>query len=309
MFASGIVHCRLQPCPPVLFRSTDGGGTWRRLKADTLTGTSILLPPAFNRGDARIFAMGSGGLEVSRDGGKSFQAAAVGGAPYAVGSVAISPGFNSGDPTILIGSQNMMRYDDSRRVVSPAPYTSLPGPLEPAYAPAYPSDHRLIVGAVRVDPLSGGVISVVFRCRTETECSDSFLGPYGATPKVRLSPDFATSNTLAAFIDSHLYVSRDGAVSFAEITTPWESGIRDVAIDRAGKRIIAAVYRYEGENNGLYMSTDGGFSWEKIASPLLRHGVETIASSSNRIVVGLTKSGIACSTDGGLTWARRCKSA
>ena len=72
----------------MLFRSLDGGATWKRLPARGFLGGSLLAPPSPS--DTRIFAMGSAGLQVSLDGGLTFIAAAPNSVVIA-GSAAISP--------------------------------------------------------------------------------------------------------------------------------------------------------------------------------------------------------------------------
>lgn len=124
VFAVGVTRCNGSFCPNVLFRSVDGGKRWVRLPSTGFYGVSLLLPPQFGVGDNRIFAMGPGGLQVSEDGGKSFVPAAVAGANQTIGSAAISPAFNVGDPSILIGAQTLMRYRDDLRTVEAVPSTS-----------------------------------------------------------------------------------------------------------------------------------------------------------------------------------------
>ena len=305
IFATGTVHCRLPSCERVLFRSRNAGRTWKRLPATNLLGDSVAVPAGFGTVHERIFAMGPGGLQVSTDGGRSFAGAALSDAPYAVGSMAVSPAFAAGDPSILIGSQNLMHYDDAKRVITPAPYTSLPGPLEPAYSPGYPGDARVIVGAMK--PVGPGLVSAVYRC-TDVVCEDSFLGPYGMVPKVRLAPDFASSDAMAAFLTDRLFVSRDGAASFVEVGLPRGSTLWDVAVARGAAQIFVAVHPTSGKGPaGIFVSSDLGDSWTKLRSPLLARGVERLSMTGSSLVAGLAGTGVACSSDGGRTWARRCR--
>ncbi|MEX2459381.1 MAG: sigma-70 family RNA polymerase sigma factor [Actinomycetota bacterium] len=305
VFAAGRVHCRLQPCPPVLFRSADGGASWTRLAARGFVGSSLLLPPSYGRGDDRMFAMGPEGLEVSGDGGSSFVPAVVAGAPYAIGSAAISPAFNMGDPTILIGAQTLLRYRDAEGIVEPAPYTALPGPLEPAFSPAYPVDPRIVLGALEMDRASGTFVSTVFTCSTAV-CESTTLPGQRDVPQVRLDDHFARTGRAYAFTLGGIFVSDDGARTFTRLPTPWPAteAIRDLAV--VGDQLFAATTDLHALRGGLYRSSDGGATWVKVRWAGLGRGAGTLQAYGDRILVGLRQRGLACSTDGGVIWSSRC---
>src|SRR5439155_14791995 len=84
VYAAGVASCRAATCPPVLFRSTDGGASWSRILANGFDGTQLLVPPSPS--DRRLFAMSRTGLQVSRNGGRSWQPALVFGESVAIGS-------------------------------------------------------------------------------------------------------------------------------------------------------------------------------------------------------------------------------
>lgn len=311
LYASGSASCSLLNCPPVLFLSRDGGATWKRLWAKRFEGSTILLPPSFGRGDDRIFSMGSSGLYVSENGGSTFRPAATSGTTFAVGAVAISPAFNSGDPTILIGAQSMMRYDDGRRSIEPAPFTALPGPLEPAYSPGYPADGRILVGGMRVDPTSGSATPSVFLCRGSL-CSETPLAGTGQSPRIRLAPDFQVSNSGFAFTDSSLFATEDGGSTFTPVSTPGTGLIRDIAVGPGGRTVFVAVGPFlttkgaPKARGGLFVSRDRGAHWSRVSSPLLAGGAGAVVLSGVDVFAATAPRGIACSTDGGRTWSRRC---
>ncbi|MGH9338561.1 MAG: sigma-70 family RNA polymerase sigma factor [Acidobacteriota bacterium] len=304
VYAAGIAHCRLPTCPPVLFRSTNGGEEWSRLPARELAGTSLVLPDG---NDPRIFVMGPAGLQVSEDGGRSFGPAAAAGASFAIGSVAISPAFHEGDPRILIGAQNLMRYHDERKVIEPEPVSALPGPLEPMFAPAYPADPRLLIGGLRLNGVGGRVVATVFVC-SDSICSETPIPGQDQIPKVRLPENFLRSNRAYAFTQNGLFLSSDGGSQFVELDTPWQTGLlMDVALLGTGRGLFAAVQHVDdGQDDGLYLSRDGGDSWQRIRSPLFENGASAVAFSQDRIVVALGRSGVACSSDHGITWSARC---
>lgn len=298
-FAVGQKQCQTT-CPPVLFRTDDAGASWRRVGAQGFLGHALLLPPDFGAEEQRIFSMGPIGLQVSRDGGETFEAA-LPTAQLLLGSAAMSPDFNKGDARILVGAQVMMQYDDAMRVFEPSAYTALPGPLEPAFSPAFGRDGVLLVGGTRMDPILGRT-GIVFRCTTNV-CSETSAA--GATPKIRISPDFTATSEAFAFDPTHLLRTRDQGRSFAAITTPWSSGLRDVFPGGMGKPSFAAARGATARDRGLFVSPDRGASWHRVPSALFETGALTVTARGNHVLVG-TLRGVACSEDGGETWRRRC---
>ena len=303
-YAAGVAHCRLPACPPVLFRSTNGGEDWSRLPAQELAGTSLLVPDGK---DPRIFVMGPAGLQVSEDGGRSFGLAAAAGASFAIGSVTMSPAFHEGDPRILIGAQNLMRYHDGRKVIEPEPVSALPGPLEPMFAPAYPADPRLLIGGLRLDGLGGRAVATVFVC-SDSICSETTIAGEDQIPKIRLPENFLRSGRAYAFTQNKMFVSTDGGKQFAALETPWRSGLlMDVGLSDSGRQLFAAVQHVgNGRDDGLYLSPDGGHSWQRVRNPLFDNGASAVAFSDERVVVARGRNGLACSADGGTTWSARC---
>lgn len=305
VYAIGKASCAAPQCPPVLFRSADAGASWQRLAATGFEGTNLLLPPAYGQGDDRIFAMGAFGLEVSEDDGASFQPVTTG-SSVSTGTAAISPAFNSGDPTILIGDLSLMQYRDDVKAVGPTRPVPGRGPLYPVYSPAFGADGLILVGGLQVERTEGGWTPTVFRCSGEV-CTGSPLGVgVGEPPRVAPAPDFAESGTAYAFTASGLFVSNDRAETFSELNVPWQAPIRDVAVSD-NRRLFAAVQEDGREALGeLYSSPDGGLTWALMDHQLLSGGITSIRVSDEHVLAALHSGGIACSADGGATWASRC---
>lgn len=292
-------------CPPVLFRSTDGGWSWVRLEARGFEGIrAILLPPGFGRnGEGRIFAMGLTGLQVSENGGKTFDLVTAA-AGLVVGSAAISPAFNVGDPQIVIGAQTLTSYRADLRSFHPAPYTAIPGPLEPVFSPAYARDGVLLAGGMVLDPVDGWS-SAIFRCSVPV-CERTVVQSPGATPRIRLSPDFVESGAAVAFTEQSLFLTGDGARSFRRVLTPWKSGTQDVAFAGEASLLVAAVSAPDGTaESGLYLSEDAGASWTRLSHPLLNDRFGALSGSGSRLMATRSR-GVVCSVDSGRTWHRRC---
>lgn len=307
MYAAGEAECTSAQCTPVLFRSTDAGAGWERLAADRLHGSQILLPPAYGAGDDRIFALGPLGLEVSTDGGASFQSAAVGMSGGA-GSAAISPGFNTTDPTILIGDQSLMEYRDDVKTVGPTRPVPGRGPLHPVFSPTFETDGLVLVGGLQVDATQGGWASSVFRCLGKV-CSGTALATRTEPPRVRPAPDFGETGEVYAFASQGLFVSLDRGVSFSQLTVPWRDLLRDVAPGEGGLVFAAAGGTAIDSVGELYVSPDFGSTWNRVDDPTLSTGVASVRVSGQHVLVSLQTGGVACSADGGATWAARCPAA
>lgn len=289
-------------CPALLFRSTDEGASWTRLRAEGFDGGALLLPPAYGAGDDRIFAMSSAGvLQVSDDAGSTFRSAAVLGSSF-TGAMDISPAFNAGDPRILIGAQtNLFQYRDDTRSIIPAPYSSIPGSLEPAFATP---DLLMVGGRMLNEKRMWG--SAVFRC-DGSACTGTRFSDDARTTKLRLARSFVENGLMYAFTESRLFASQDGGTSFSPLVTPWVGAdLVDVALAEDGKRLFAAVSRPQANGmEGLYVSVDAGSTWTRITSTILDGGVTVVRVAGSRVFVGLTY-GVACSSDLGATWERRC---
>ncbi|MFN2544570.1 MAG: sigma-70 family RNA polymerase sigma factor [Actinomycetota bacterium] len=306
-FMVGALACHSPVCPPVLFESTDGASSWARLPARGFSGTQLLLPPRFGNGDDRLFAMGPGGLQMSPDGGRSFQAVGSVGVPFAVGSAAMSPGFDDLDPSILIGAQMLMRYRDDLGTMQPDPQLTGHGPFNPTFSPSYPSDPRVFVGGTEVNAVTMQVGAVVHVCQRSV-CSSSWLPDAEGVPVVRLPAIFSQTGSAFAFTPDRIFGSTDAGGSFSPLPAPWQGGnVWDLAVSDDGNILLAAIAGATTvSTNGLYISADAGATWNHAQSPLLQHGVKAVAASGGRILAVLGDRGIACSSDGGRSWDTRC---
>ena len=303
-YVAGTATCSVPHCPPVLFRTIDGGASWERLEGAGFNGRQILLPPAYGAGDQRIFAVGPLGLEVSEDGGSTFRPAAATTVADSAGSSAISPGFNNGDPTIVMGDQSLIQYRDDLKTAAPTRPVPGRGPLHPAFSPNYQEDGLLFVGGLEFSGVRWA--PSVFRCSGEV-CSGAPLSvETSETPRVRPSPDFAVTGLAYAFTTDGLFASMDRGEAFREVAVPWVEPLRDVA-SSGGGRLFAAVRSPGPDSVGfVYESSDGGGSWSLLENPAFAGGVTSIRVSGDHVLAALHGGGIACSADAGETWAARC---
>lgn len=310
-FATGATHCRLQPCPPILFRSDDHGSTWTRLKARNLSGSELAIPPGFGSNHEQIFAMGATGLQVSKDGGGTFESALGTDGSIVKGALAISPMFDRGDPTVLIGGQMLMRYNDVQASVLPEPTTALRGPFTPSFAPEYPADGRILLGGLN-PTVSGSMEAAMFICE-QGVCEAVPIPQESLIPT--LVPHVTPSERIVyAHTANGLYVWGNGGDAFEMLPRAWTGALADIEIMSSSGRILASVRPLEGSHSvaqefGLYGSADLGRTWVEVVDPLFRRGAGEIAASGDLLLVALPERGLACSSDGGRTWAKRCRPA
>jgi RNA polymerase sigma-70 factor (ECF subfamily) len=306
MYAVGKTNCATAHCPLVLFRSTDSARSWQRLAADGLQGDELLVPQDSAAGQV-LFAMGRGGLQVSADGGKTFAMATS--VPAAVaGSAAISPTFGTGDSSILVGGQTLMRYSHDQRTMTPTPNPLGPGPLEPAYSPNYAQDGLTYIGGVSIDPMAGKPKSTIWTCQ-ELACDRSFLEGLNQAPKLRFA-ESPKDGTALVFTQDQIFQGTLGQeASLAPLLVPRLAHeiVRDAALLSAGTALVSTRSR-EGAGGILLRSTDKGGHWAVSSSPLLASGAGAILAvpGGDLVLLARGKSGVACSMDRGATWQKRC---
>jgi hypothetical protein len=288
-----------------LFHSTDGGASWKRIRAFGFEGGVVMMPPSYPA-DSRIFVGGPNALKVSNDGGRSFTPLTPAG-----GYTAMSPAFSSGDSRILVGAIPGWIYHDDTKAVTPfdAVPESTSQALSFAYAPAYPRDHRIVVGGTGASSNQNTVVSA---CDVSNCTPPAPLAGSVGTPAVMTSRTYSTSGLVFAWTPQGLYRSADGAASFLPVKLPITAEVRGVAEDSHGTLYSALFHNgANGTSGGLFSSHDTGRTWTRLgAGTVLDNGVFAVTAlpSGNLLAApyGLRGGGLQCSSDGGRTWAPRC---
>ena len=290
-------------CPSALFRSTDGGGSWERLPAENFTGFELALPPAYGRGDDRIFGLGNRGLEISEDGGQTF---AVAGPGSSAGiDLSISPRFNDDDPTILLTGGVLRRYRDDLGITEPVPGAGTHTTYV-AHSPDYGASREVFIGAVRVSPLDGRAVGAVLVCGEEFLCHETRIGE-SLIPEPRVPESIATSGLAYFFTANAIYTSHDRGRTLSRLSTPWNAITWDLAVDASGSVLYAATYDIPSEKpDGVFISRDGASTWRAAKDPLLAGGVVGVWESDGTVIAALANGGLACSANAGRSWGTRC---
>lgn len=306
IFAAGHLHGCLGRCL-VLFVSRDAGATWKQLRAESIGGTAVMLPPAYPR-DNRIFAMSADGLRVSTDGGNSFSQVY----PLDATGAAISPLFNerASERRILMGdTPTVMEYwpDKVGLQAGPAPLALPPGNYSHiAFSPDYRT--RPVIFAASMSANQRGLHgSYVDRCEASI-CSRTEL-PANGRARFVFSPSFAQDDTMYTYTPEGIFVSRDAGETYRKIKLPSAiplGGLNKVAVGTDYMYVASPTYG----SSGVYRSSDEGRTWTAVHIDIDQQNFEPGAWTieilpDGRLLAGGNR-GLACSLDQGRSWSARC---
>jgi RNA polymerase sigma-70 factor, ECF subfamily len=305
VYASGMSFGDCAVLCPSLFHSSDGGAHWTRLDALGFEGGTVMLPPAYPS-DHRIFVGGPHALKVSTNNGASFTPLTPAG-----GFTAMSPAFSAGDGRILVGAIPGWIYHDDTKAVTPFDMVpqSTSAALSFAYAPAYPRDHRIVVGGTDTTPDQNATVSA---CDVSDCTPAAMLVGATGTPAVMTSQSYSASGLAYAWDVDKLFRSRDGGRLFSPVQLPVAGTVEAVAEDAHGTLYVGLVQLgVRGTTGGLFASQDHGTTWTRLGrgTALDRGVLSVIALPSGNLLVGpygARGGGLECSSDGGRTWAARC---
>src|SRR5581483_10400945 len=294
------------PCMS-LFRSTDGGASWRVLPAVGLAGNKILLPPAYPD-DHRIFATDGTGLSVSVDDGQTFVPVAPG-----TGTAVMSPGFSSGDPRILLPNVPGSEYDDQIGTVVPLAFTPPPRNSSAVYtfafSSAYDIDRTLFVGSSLPTCAAGLQQAAVYRCAANT-CGNAVMLPSGMGAPSLLAPGGRAAGSVFAWTSGALFRSRPGNFAFEPAALP--EGVATSSLVAAADGLLylqGLIVRPDGGlQSVLYRSVDAGKSWQDVAAiRAMNNVISAIAVlPDGTLLTSLVHGDVQCSRDQGISWTPHC---
>ncbi|HEX2038263.1 MAG TPA: sigma-70 family RNA polymerase sigma factor [Acidimicrobiales bacterium] len=282
-----------------LYRSDDGGHSWRWLEAGGYASGYAVIPRGFAQ-HGTLFVAAGPVLQRSDDGGRNFRPVSkVRGSAVALPAAA-------GDRRIFLAPAGLGAYDaatDSTTLYQSLPSGTSIGDMAVLDQTAGP---RFVV-STSFYATTGAVQGYVQRC-TPTDCTPPVALPHVFTaPKLLVSR--ATPGLVLAWGSQRLYRSVDGGATFAEVPMPGAKTLHTVVEGAPGELLLARANTGNASSSGLLRSVDGGLTWTPLAvGTPLQQGAEGLAYlSSGRIVAGIDgKPGFRCSVDGGLTWTSRC---
>ena len=316
----------------VLLRSSDEGASWQPAAATNWSGQSPVLVETSGR--EYVVAAGSGGLEVSADGGSVFQLVS---GPSGVLDVTHTS--NSMRPELLVAVQSGAQY------VEPAPPVA--GGARALSAPASVTDVRLWWNPAYPHQTAGAPAAfgsgrdpstkdpVLLRCDAQLTCARAAtIVPVSDAARLFVSPHVDDDHTILAATRTALLRSTDGGSTFLPVTVlapragtvittvPDLTFTSDFDARRGTGRVLAAVLAVTQDSNhrgttygGVYASADGA-SWSQVgAGSALDSGAQAVAvTRSGRVVAGWVgwsaqgkgvTGGLLCSDDV-LTWQPLC---
>jgi DNA-directed RNA polymerase specialized sigma24 family protein len=305
----------------VLLQSLDGGVSWSAPVGGPLVVLNqLVLPPNYPM-DPRIFGSSNAGVPP-------FEAASFG-APFEPlalppGKVAVSAGFDAGDPRLFVAASTGVWSLDMAPPAPPAPPAAPRLEIETASTstsdgvvaalgtpPSTPGGPALLVWAPNLATVPGS-LAPPHLSPTLMACPTS--GPCAIRSDVPGLPQFLTvgadaPDTVAAYAwgSTSVFVSRDGGRSFTTVALPAAGDVAySVAVMGAAGEVWASFFR--GATGEVDRLSDAG-SWLDATrgDPLVqsRPGA-LVAVDSHRIVDALQGAGYRCTTTDGTAWTPRC---
>jgi RNA polymerase sigma factor (sigma-70 family) len=246
-----------------LFRSSDGGASWSRLSFETYEGGPVLLSPAYPS-DPAVFVLGNAGLDESAKGDGSFSTVI----PLAT-DVGFAPDAPPGAARIaaVIAGTRLALYDAGSG-------TTTQGPQLPigftATGVAYTSPTTLAVTGYQV--VAPSQVAAFMTCTIGGSCSSPVTFTETDTvARLIPSPDVFTDHVVVAYGSRHLYVSRDGGLTFSSGWSAPGEGVHAASIGQgpAGLRIgLAMMTGPNGDVPAARMSDDLGQSFTSITGDI-----------------------------------------
>lgn len=281
-----------------LMHSADGGASWRPLPSKGWSGTELLVVEL--SGEDVLVSMGNEGIQVSADGGLSFdtfrsptgQLDALATSDEALGALI------SGD-----GRQYLLNFPDGEL------HELAGSDLQSARLSFHPSWPRVPAGqptafASGIHPSTG--FPVLQRCDASFSCSRStVIDTKMGLAHLFVSPGFARDQTIfAVHSRGGLLRSSDGGDSFHPVLVAPRgsrqliSTVQTMAFSRdfdaatmrgaayAGLVSVSGKLGRTGKvTGGVYRSRDGGISWAKLGPESdLDHGATAVAVAGDRVL-------------------------
>jgi RNA polymerase sigma-70 factor (ECF subfamily) len=300
IFASGTPQPGCAGCTP-LYRSDDGGATWRPLPARNLTGTAggvVLLPSHFPADPEIFFFQPYQGLTWSVDGGQTFGI----GVPVASGMAAIDPTLPGSSQVYVLDrtTGSLVVYDASSNTTHAPP---LLAPDVNRVNAVFSAPHADGVYVSASGPLTGAAL---FAC-AGTSCHRA--GPAPATIPV-LSDTFAADHTFFSAASGAVSLAQpDGSGTTIGLDKAWNVTALLPAHNYASSRVLDVVATITATGQVLLLrSIHGG--------PFAPHPLGLDAASMSlslmtrlpdgRLLAPHVTGGLSCSADDGRTWSSTC---
>ena len=287
-----------------VFRSTDGGRSWRELRGSLPTGLIVGLDVgSANDGDLRVgittylagaYAMTATGpwdvLSAGMEAGR-------------LSALAFSPHYASDHTMFALGNWALFRSIDNGKRWMATPIVSAPRTLGQLQTCVHSALRQIVPPLTRWIGRERVARWKQWFALTSTLAGGRVMGPgWGGT--LDISPDFTTDRTLFVSGPSGVFRSQDGGMSFDAAFGPAGTPVRSVAVSPHFRRDGTVFVACDG---CLYRSVDRGTTWERwfegdeLASPRL---ALSPAYADDRTLFAACEPGLWRSRDGGRQWQR-----
>jgi hypothetical protein len=250
-----------------VFKSTDSGDTWTRVLSSGAKCKDFAVSPSYSI-DRTIFAGEYlTGIYKSVDGGNTWTTSNTGLSPSMVFSLAISPAFTS-DHTIFSGvyGAGVFKSIDSGATWSVSNTgMGAVSPLSLAISPAFASDRTIFAATTDGQYGNGGPHYHIYKSTdggTNWAPSDTRIS--GAISVLKISPGYASDQTLFAVTSSGVYKSTDRGANWTQVSNGSFSALALSPTYAGDQTLFAGAY---GVN--IFNSSNGGSSWNASSSDFL----------------------------------------
>ncbi len=263
---------------------------------------SFALAPGFVPGQSGVGFAGCGsGLKRSADGGRTWKDALAElnlSEPLPVTSLAVSPDFDGKDGRVIGGAPGgVFTSTDGlawKAVLLPSPPPTV---TTLAISPNFAQDATLFAGT-----MEDGVF--VSQERGERWVAWNFGLLDLNVMCLSISPSFSTDETIFAGTETGIFRSTNGGRAWREIEPPF--GYEAVLSLALSPRYAEDHTLYAGtESKGLWVSTDDGDTWRRLAEDNIEDPLNAILLNENDGLLAVTSTALWHSRDSGATWENR----
>jgi photosystem II stability/assembly factor-like uncharacterized protein len=313
-------------CKPCLWATHDGGASWAQVSASGWNGGRPVIA-VDSAGREVVFSGNDDAVQRSDDGGRTW-------VRIGTGSMmpAPEPSFPSEGAVAVAGKGGDYVATATGAKSAGGSAGSLVD-LSFMVAPTFPSAGSYAPALLSAADKQNG-LPVIQQCTAQLACTGNATLPGAVTFSIPVtllpSTGYAQDGTVFAQSGRGIYKSLDGGKTFAPLTmgqagatgtaTPMLALAPGYSEHGSTRTAFAAVFQiFQDAANpknshsagGIYKSTDGGTTWNRVGSPsAFDRGASAVAMAPNgRLFAGYLSSygsGLLCSVDGGVTWRASC---
>lgn len=303
-----------------IWKSADAGGAWAY--QDTLPPSLIrglALSPAYSTDHTLLASAYGGGMLRSSDGGQSWQAQNTKLVNCYPDPIAIAPTY-AADGTVFSGTGIGLEQATGAGSWQLYPLLGVGAFVRAlAVSPNYGQDHTVVIGTDNLGTTNPATATVKGRTVSTNGLFVSTTGGQSWSPTtlngiaihtIAFSPQFATDHTLfAGSLNTGLYKSTTAGLTWSQVAGGLDACcVSHVVVSPqygVDHTVFVIVPSGATGQRGLYRSTDGGTTWQLLASSqgmtLLTLALSPNFANDHTLFVGTLERGVLVSTNGGTT--------